>query len=98
MFQIEVPMFSLILVTIGQKLKTSQQLYEIQDGGGRHLELWLLKFVNVTGNYIPNKFEDDWLISNEVATVFRNPRWRQPPSWKVHFQLNRLHENWIPCL
>jgi len=38
MFQIEVPMFSLILVTIGQILKKWQQFFEIQDGGSRHLE------------------------------------------------------------
>jgi len=44
MLQIEVPMFPLILVTIGQILKKWQQLFEIQDGGGRHLELWLLRF------------------------------------------------------
>jgi len=44
MFQIEVPMFSLLLVTIGQKLKKWQQFFEIQDGGGRHLELCLLRF------------------------------------------------------
>jgi len=30
MFQIEVPMFSLILVTIGQKLNKWQQFFEIQ--------------------------------------------------------------------
>jgi len=38
MFQIEVVMFSLILVTIGQTLKKWQQFFEIQDGGSRHLE------------------------------------------------------------
>jgi len=38
MFQSEVPIFSLILVTIGQILKKLQQLFEIQDGGSRHLE------------------------------------------------------------
>jgi len=38
MFQIEVPMFSLILVTIGQILNKWQQFFEIQDGGSRHLE------------------------------------------------------------
>jgi len=37
-FHIEVPMFPLSLVTIGQILKKWQQLFEIQDGGGRHLE------------------------------------------------------------
>jgi len=43
MFQIEVPLFSQILATIGQILKKWQQFFEIQDGGGRHLELWLLR-------------------------------------------------------
>jgi len=38
MFQIEVSMSSLILVTIGRKLKKWQQLFAIQDGGSRHLE------------------------------------------------------------
>jgi len=37
-FQIEVPMFQLILVTIVRILKKWQQLLEIQDGGSRHLE------------------------------------------------------------
>jgi len=46
-FQIEVPMFPLLLVTIGQILKNWQQLFEIQDSGGHHLELWLLRFVVV---------------------------------------------------
>jgi len=38
MFQIEVLMFPLILVTIGQILKKWQQFFQIQDGGSRHLE------------------------------------------------------------
>jgi len=38
MFQIEVPMFPLILVMIGQILKKRQQFFEIQEGGSRHLE------------------------------------------------------------
>jgi len=38
MSQIEVPMFSLILVTIGQILKKWHQFFEIQDNGSRHLE------------------------------------------------------------
>jgi len=48
MFKVEVPMFALILVTIGQLVKNWQQFLAIQDGGGRHLELWLLRFVDVT--------------------------------------------------
>jgi len=38
MFQIEVPMFPIISVMMGQKLKKWQQLLEIQDGGSHHLE------------------------------------------------------------
>ena len=29
---------------------------------------------------IPIKFGEDWSTSKEVATDFRNSRWRQPPS------------------
>jgi len=38
MFQIELPIFSLILVTIGGFLKKWQQFFEIKDGGRRRLE------------------------------------------------------------
>jgi len=42
-------MFPLSLVKIGQIVKKYQQLFEIQDGGGRHLELWLRRlFFDVT--------------------------------------------------
>jgi len=44
MFQIEVPIFPLILVTIGQVVKKGQQFFEIQHGGGRHFELWYSHF------------------------------------------------------
>jgi len=47
MCQIEVPMFPQILVTIGQILKKWQPFFEIHDGGGRHLELWLLRLFNI---------------------------------------------------
>ena len=30
---------------------------------------------------MPTKFGDDWSISDELATVFLNSIWRQPPSW-----------------
>jgi len=49
MFQIEVTMFSQILVTIDQVVQKWQHIFEIQDGGHRHLELWLRKFFDVTG-------------------------------------------------
>jgi len=42
MFRVEVPMFPQILVTIDQIVKKWQQLFEIQYGGGRHRELWLV--------------------------------------------------------
>jgi len=38
MFQIEVSMFPLILVTIGQIVNKWQQFFEIQDGGSRYVE------------------------------------------------------------
>jgi len=41
-------MFPLILVTIGQIVKQWLLFFEIQDGGGRHLELWLRRFFDVT--------------------------------------------------
>jgi len=41
-------MFSQILVMIGLIVKKWQQFFEIQDGGGRHLELWLSRFFDAT--------------------------------------------------
>jgi len=85
-FLIEVPMFPLSLVKIGQIVYKWQQLFEIQDGGGRHLELWLRIFfrrhradLNQSSN-IPTKFGDDWSNSREIATVFLNSRWWRPLS------------------
>jgi len=40
-------MFQLSLVKIGQIVKTWQPFCEIQDGGGRHLELWLRRFFDL---------------------------------------------------
>jgi len=40
-FQIKVPLFPLLLVTIGRILTKSQQFFEIQDGGSRHLEKYI---------------------------------------------------------
>jgi len=40
-------MFPLILVTIGQIVKKKQQLFEIQDGGDRHLEFLKLSISDV---------------------------------------------------
>jgi len=39
MFLIEVPMFPISLVKVDQIVKKWQQLFEIQDGGGRLFEL-----------------------------------------------------------
>jgi len=50
MFRIEVPMFSQILVTIGQILKKWQQYFEIQDGGSRHLEKYTSGRTIITRN------------------------------------------------
>jgi len=50
MFQIEVPMFPLILVKIGQILKKWQQFFEIQDGGSRHLEKYTSGRTAITRN------------------------------------------------
>ena len=33
-----------------------------------------------------------------MATDFRNSRWRRPPSWKIHFRLNRHYEKGTPGL
>jgi len=43
-FEIEVPMFPLSLVKIGQIVKKWQPCFEIQDGDGRHLQLRILRF------------------------------------------------------
>jgi len=37
-----------IFLKIGQIVKKWQQFFEIQDGGGRHLELWSYRFFDVT--------------------------------------------------
>jgi len=52
MFQIEVPMFPKILVTIGQIVNKWQQFFEFQDGGGRHLQLCLRRFFDVTDVFL----------------------------------------------
>jgi len=47
MFLIEVPMFPLTLVQIGQIVKKWQTFFKIQYGGGRHLELWVLNLFDI---------------------------------------------------
>jgi len=58
-------MFPLSLVKIGQIVKQWQQLFEIPDGGGRRIELWVRRFfrrhrcdLNQSNN-IPTKFGGD---------------------------------------
>jgi len=41
---------------------------------------------------VSNTFGDDRSNSKEIAAVFRNQRWRQPSSSKVHFWLNHHQE------
>jgi len=41
-------MFPLSMVKIGQVVKKWQQFFKIQDGGSRHLELWVLNLFNVS--------------------------------------------------
>jgi len=45
-------MFPLSLVKIGQIVKKWQPCFEIQDGSGRHLDLWLLRFFDVTDVFL----------------------------------------------
>jgi len=54
-----------------------QQFFEIQDGSGHHLQLWLLRFyrrhrcvLNHSSN-IPTKFGDDWSNSKKLGTFFK---------------------------
>jgi len=36
---------------ISQKVKKWQPFFEIYDGGDRHLDFWLFRFVNVIGSF-----------------------------------------------
>ena len=47
---------------------------------------------------LPTKFCEDWSNSKEMATDFRNSRWRWQPSSKIHFRLNRQYEKGTPGL
>jgi len=94
-FLIKVPMFQLSLVKIGQIIKKWPPFFEIQDGGGRHIELRLLRFLNFQNiafpmssiNYVPSRSPivstnvgDAGSNTKEMAADFRNARCRQPPS------------------
>jgi len=68
---------------IGQIVMKWQPLFEIQDGGDRHLE-----FFNLCISDVIDMFQVELpmfplilvAIGKEMAAVFLNPRWRQPPS------------------
>ena len=74
------------LVEIGRIVMAWQQFSEIQDSGSRHLE-FLSRCVFRHNRcilhricYIITKFGESRSNSKEMATVFRNSRWRLPPS------------------
>jgi len=50
MFQMEVPMFSQILMTIGQILENGSRFFEIKDNGSRHLEKYPSGWTTITNN------------------------------------------------
>jgi len=107
MFQIKVPMFQKILVTIGQIVKKWQQFLKSKMAAAAILNYDYLDFrhhrcvLNQSSNN-PTKFGDDWSHGKEMATVFRYSRWRQQDEsqplylttmWKRHFATN-LHRIW----
>ena len=69
----------------GQIIKELQQFFAIQDGGSRHLDSW---WIRVSWWYsafhqirnMRTKFSAHWPNFEEMATPFRNSRWRRPPS------------------
>ena len=65
---------------------------------GEYMRIWSHSCVLCQILNIPIKFGEDWSNSKEMATDFRSSRWRQRPSWKIHFQLNRQYEKGIPSL
>jgi len=87
-FEIKVAVVLLNLAMIGEIVKKWQPFFNIQDGGDHHLGFLQQCISDVIHRYIPNqrrnissKFDGDQSICNEMATVFRNPRWR--PRWFV---------------
>ena len=84
------------LVRIGPMVKKWLPIFVIQDGGSLHLEFWWICIFNVKESWvlwqifnIPTKFGEDWSNSKEMATDFRNLRWRRSPSLilvNMHFQ------------
>jgi len=52
-------------------------VFKIQDGGGRHLESWLLRFMTSPMRFKSKKqynFGDDWSNIKQMATVFRKSK------------------------
>ena len=85
------------LVRIDPIVKKWQHIFESQNGDGRHLECLVnmhfrsdsCVFCQILN--ISIKFGEDWPYGNEMATDFRNSRWRPPPSWifvNMHFWCN----------
>jgi len=55
------------------------------------INFWNFAFPNRSLNVFTN-FVDDRSNSKEMATVYRNSRWRRPPSWilpNIHFRRHR---------
>jgi len=66
-------------------LPTKFILIKIQDGGGRHIEIYIYVHYSVAIAYICAKFDTE--ATNRVLepdlpskfTPAKNPRWREPP-------------------
>jgi len=70
---------------IGQIVTKWQPFFKIQDVGDRRLECLQICISNVIDMFQSSpifftNFGDDRSNTKEMAAVFRNPRWRQPPS------------------
>ena len=82
---------------IGPIVKIWQPIFEIKDGGGRHLEFWwicildaIVAFYVKFSTFPPNLVRFGQHV-NEMATNFWNSLWRPPPSWifvNMHFWCN----------
>jgi len=61
--------------------------FEIQDNGRRHLIFWkicisaLRGSIKVSARCVLLKFGENRFILAEATNIFRNSRWRPPPSW-----------------
>ena len=81
----------MIIASYLRKLFT---FFEIQDGGRRHLGfrkvciLWPCGSIAVSARYALLTFGENCFIFAETIKLFRNSRWRRPPSWileNLHF-------------